>query len=119
MSIDFGTFVGMGYLLTEKERAALMDPISQTNPQLFNQIMDNLWCYNENEDWFFGERIHTFNCWGEAKRIETLAALSALQNDGTFGLKYGEMLIGCGLSVEEINTKWGKPNIYIVTYCYW
>lgn len=118
MSMDFGTFVGVGYLLTEEERAALMGPISKINPQLFNRIMDNLWCYNENGDWFFGERIYTLDCWGEAKSLETLAALPALQDDGTFGLKYGEILSGCGLSVEEINTKWGHPNVYIVTYCY-
>lgn len=119
MSMDFGTFIGVGYLLTEQERAALMDPISETNPQLFNQMMDNLWPYNEDSDWFFGERIYKMNGWGEAKSLETLAALPALQDDGTFGLKYGEMLTGCGLSIEEINTKWGRPNIYIVTYCYW
>lgn len=116
--MDFGTFIGMGYLLTDTERKALMDPISETNPQLFNRIMDNMCCYDVDEKWFFGERICELDCWGDAKSLETLVTLPALQDDGTFGLKYGEMLAGCGLSIEEINTKWGRPNVYVITYCY-
>lgn len=116
--MDFGTFVGVGYVLSEQERQQLMGHLKDTNPQRYNDIIDNMFCYDGNEKWFFGEKVYELNSQGEAKSLETLAALPILQDDGTFGLKYGKMLTDCGLSVEEINTKWGQPNIYIVTYCY-
>ena len=117
--MDFGTFVGVGYLLSEEERINLMDHLADTNPQRYNEIMDYMFCYDDsNENWFFGERIYELDGWGEAKSLETLATLPALQDDGSFGAKYGAMLVDCGVSIEEINTKWGRPNIYIVTYCY-
>lgn len=115
----FGTFVGTGYLLTEKERANLMDHLLDSNPQLYDEIMDNMFCYNvENKKWFFGERIYELDGLGEAKSLETLATLPTLQDDGSFGIKFGAMLIDCGVSIEEINTKWDRPNIYIVTYAH-
>lgn len=117
--MDFGTFVGVGYLLSEKERVDLMDHLVDTNPQRYNEIMDYMFCYDDSdENWFFGERIYELDGWGEAKSLETLATLPALQDDGSFGIKFGTMLVDCGISIEEINTKWGRPNIYIVTYCY-
>ncbi|MBQ8807497.1 MAG: hypothetical protein IJZ68_13860 [Bacteroidaceae bacterium] len=117
--MDFGTFVGVGYLLSEKERVDLMDHLVDTNPQRYNEIMDYMFCYDDSdENWFFGERIYELDEWGEAKSLETLATLPALQDDGSFGIKFGAMLVDCGVSIEEINTKWGRPNIYIVTYCY-
>ena len=117
--MDFGTFVGVGYLLSERERQQLMGHLENTNIQRYDNIMDNMFCYDSGEEkWFFGEIVCELDSQGDAKSLETLAALPILQDDGTFGLKYGEMLLDCGLSVEEINTKWGKPNIYIVTYYY-
>lgn len=116
--MDFGTFIGVGYLLTENERAELMEHLCDTNPQRYNEIMDEMHCYDGDDKWFFGERIYELDGWGDAKSLETLAALPALQDDGSFGLKYGAMLVDCGVSIEEINTKWGRPNIYVVTYCY-
>ena len=116
--MDFGTFIGVGYLLTENERAELMEHLYDTNPQRYNEIMDEMCCYDGDDKWFFGERIYELDGWGDAKSLETLATLPALQDDGTFGIKYGAMLVDCGVSIEEINTKWGRPNIYIVTYCY-
>ena len=117
--MDFGTFVGIGYILSEKEREELMDHLIDTNPQRYNEIMDNMFCYDDSdENWFFGERVYELDGWGDAKSLETLATLPVLQDDGTFGAKYGAMLVDCGVSIEEINTKWGRPNIYIVTYCY-
>lgn len=117
--MDFGTFIGVGYLLSETERANLMDHLLDTNPQLYNEIMDNMFCYNvKDKKWFFGERIYELDGLGEAKSLETLATLPALQNDGSFGIKFGAMLADCGVSIEEINTKWDRPNIYIITYYY-
>lgn len=115
--MDFGAFVGVGYVLTDKEQEDLIGNLYDTNPEKYKIIMDNMYCY-DGTHWFFGECIYTLDCWGEAKSIETLAALPALCDDGTFGLKYGAMLVDCGVSIEEINTKWGKPNIYFITYCY-
>lgn len=116
--MEFGAFVGVGYLLSEEERANLMDHLLDTNPQLYDEIIDNMFCYNvEDKKWFFGERIYKLNEWGEAKSLETLVALPILQDNGAFGAKYSAMLINCGVSIEEINTKWSRPNIYIVTYC--
>ena len=117
--MDFGTFIGVGYLLSETERANLIDHLLDTNPQLYNEIMDNMFCYNvEDKKWFFGERIYELDSLGEAKSLETLAALPILQDDGSFGIKFGAMLADCGVSIEEINTKWDRPNIYIITYYY-
>lgn len=116
--MEFGAFVGVGYLLSEEERANLMDHLLDTNPQLYDEIIDNMFCYNvEDKKWFFGERIYELNEWGEAKSLETLVALPILQDNGAFGAKYSAMLINCGVSIEEIDTKWSRPNIYIVTYC--
>lgn len=118
--MDFGAFVGIGYLLSEEERVNLMNRLIDTNPQRYNEIMDYMFCYdNINENWFFGERIYELDGWGEAKSLETLATLPALQDDGSFGIKFGAMLVDCGVSIEEISAKWGRPNIYIVTYCYY
>lgn len=117
--MDFGTFVGIGYILTEQERENLMGHLADTNPERYNNIMNNMYCYDDDKHWFFGERIYELDSWGEAKSIETLAALPGLADDGSFGLKYGAFLVDCGVSIEEINTKWGRPNIYIVTYCYY
>ena len=117
--MDFGTFIGVGYLLSEEERVNLMDHLVDTNPQRYNEIMDYMFCYDDsNENWFFGERIYELDGWGEAKSLETLATLPALQDDGSFGIRFGAMLVDCGVSIKEINTKWSRPNIYIVTYCY-
>lgn len=118
--MDFGTFVGVGYLLSGKEQADLTDHLIDTNPQRYSEIMDNMLCYDaSNENWFFGERIYELDGWGEAKSLETLATLPVLQDDGSFGIKFGAMLVDCGVSIEEINTKWSRPNIYIITYCYY
>lgn len=116
--MDFGTFVGVGYILSERERQQLMEHLEDANPQRYNDIMDNMFCYDGDDRWFFGERVYELDGWGDAKSLETLATLPVLQDDGTFGVKYGSMLVDCGVSIEEINTKWGHPNIYIVTYCY-
>lgn len=116
--MNFGAFVGVGYVLTDKEREDLMGHLADTNLERYNEIMDNMFCYDCDEKWFFGERVYELDGWGDAKSFETLAALPVLQDDGTFGAKYGAMLVDCGVSIEEINTKWGRPNIYIVTYCY-
>lgn len=116
--MDFGTYVGVGYILTEQERYELMHQLEDTNPQRFNEIIDNMYCYDGDAHWFFGEIVYELDGWGEAKSLETLATLPALNDDGTFGIKYGSMLADCGISIEEINTKWGRPNIYIITYCY-
>lgn len=116
--MDFGTFVGVGYVLSERERQQLLGHLENTNLQRYDSIMDNMFCYDGGEKWFFGEIVYELDSHGEAKSLETLATLPILQDDGTFGLKYGKMLTDCGLSIEEINTKWGQPNIYIVTYCY-
>ena len=115
--MDFGTFVGIGYILTEQERENLMDHLVDTNPEQYNNIMNNMFCYDGDKKWFFGERVYELNNSGDAKTLETLATLPALCDDGTFGAKYGLMLADCGVSIEEINTKWGRPNIYIITYC--
>ena len=116
--MDFGTFIGVGYLLSEKERANLMNHLLDTNPQLYDEIMDNMFCYNvEDKKWFFGERIYELDGLGEAKSLETLVALPVLQDNGAFSAKYSAMLINCGVSIEEIDIKWSRPNIYIVTYC--
>lgn len=116
--MEFGTFVGVGYLLSEEERAALTDHLLDTNSQLYDEIMDNMFCYNvEDKKWFFGERIYELDDLGEAKSLETLMTLPILQDNGAFGAKYSAMLINCGVSIEEIDTKWSRPNIYIVTYC--
>lgn len=116
--MDFGTYVGVGYILTEQERYELMHQLEDTNPKRFNEIIDNMYCYDGDAHWFFGEIVYELDGWGEAKSLETLATLPALNDDGTFGIKYGSMLADCGISIEEINTKWGRPNIYIITYCY-
>lgn len=116
--MDFGAYVGVGYVLTNQEREELLGNLAETNPERYNDIMDNMDCYDGEDHWFFGERIYVLDGWGEAKSIETLAALPVLQDDGSFGAKYGAMLVDCGVSIEEINTKWGKPNIYFITYCY-
>jgi hypothetical protein len=116
--MDFGAFVGVGYVLTNQERKDLMGHLADTNPERYNDIMDNMHCYDGENYWFFGERAYELDGCGDAKSLETLATLPILQDDGSFGAKYGAMLIDCGLSIEEINTKWGRPNIYIVTYCY-
>ena len=116
--MDFGTYVGVGYILTEQERYELMRQLEDTNTQRYNEIMDNMYCYDGDAHWFFGEIVYELDGWGEAKSLETLATLPALSDDGTFGIKYGSMLADCGISIEEINTKWGRPNIYIITYCY-
>ena len=114
--MDFGTFVGVGYVLTEQERENLMGHLADTNPERYNDIMDNMCCYDGDKHWFFGERIYEFDNCGEAKSVEALATLPGLVDDGTFSLKYGSILIDCGISIEEINTKWSRPNVYIVTY---
>lgn len=116
--MDFGAFVGVGYILTDQEREELLGNLANTNPECYDDIMNNMYCYDGGEHWFFGERVYDLDGWGEAKSIETLAALPVLQDDGSFGLKYGAMLVDCGVSIEEINIKWGKPNIYFITYCY-
>jgi hypothetical protein len=51
---------------------------------------------------------------GDAKNIETLAALPGLTDDGTFGFKYGMILYDCGFTVDEINEEWGTAQIYFV-----
>lgn len=116
--MDFGTFIGVGYILSEQERQQLMEHLEDTNPQRYDEIMDNMFCYDGDGKWFFGEIIYELDGWGDAKSLEALATLPALCDDGTFGAKYGAMLVDCGVGIEEINTKWGRPNIYIVTYCY-
>ena len=114
--MDFGAFVGIGYLLSEEELDAL---VANLTPEQHIKFRDNVWCYDvENGKLFFGEIVYRFDEWGEAKSIETLATLPALQDNSSFGLKYGELLLMCGVSVEEINTTWANPSIYFITWAY-
>lgn len=116
--MDFGTFIGVGYILTEQEREELLHDIEETNPNRYNDIMDCMYPYDGDAHWFFGERICELDGWGQAMSLETIAALPGLVDDGSFGLKYGAMLVDCGVPIEEINTTWSKPNIYVVTWCF-
>ena len=116
--MDFGAFVGVGYVLTDQEREDLMSHLADTNPERYNDIMDNMYCYDGDDHWFFGERVYHLDGWGEAKSVETLATLPGLCDDGSFGLKYGPMLVDCGVSIEEINTTWANPSIYFITWAY-
>ena len=98
--MDFGAFVGIGYLLSEEELDAL---VANLTPEQYIKFRDNVWCYDvENGKHFFGEIVYRFDEWGEAKSIETLATLPALQDDVSFGLKYGELLFIC--PSDEIDT---------------
>ena len=53
--MDFGAFVGVGYILTDQEREDLMGHLADTNPERYNDIMDNMYCYDGEDHWFFGD----------------------------------------------------------------
>lgn len=112
MSMYQGVFVGVGYVVDAEQRAEMLDNVVDHDRK--NQIIDNFHlinvCY---EKYFFGEIIYEIPE-GKAVTIDTLAALPGLTDDGSFGIKYGSMLCDMGIPIEEINTTWGKPNIYIV-----
>ena len=117
MSMYNGAFVGVGYIVSEQEREALFRPLWLADDvATYNDIMDEcFWRINE-KTWFFGEKAYDLDEFGEAKSVETLAVLPALNDNGSFGEKYGDVLLKFGLSIEEINTKWCSPQIYFV---YW
>lgn len=112
MSMYQGVFVGVGYIVDAEQKAEMLDNVVNTDRR--NQIIDNFYRIDVlHEKHFFGEVIYRIPE-GRAVTIETLAALPGLTDDGSFGIKYGSMLYDMGIPVEEINTTWGKPNIYIV-----
>ena len=45
--MDFGAFVGVGYILTDQEREDLMGHLT---PERYNDIIDNMDCY-DGENW--------------------------------------------------------------------
>ena len=117
MSMYYGAFVGVGYILSEKERELLFHKLFVENEiEAYNEIMDECFFRVNYDTWFFGEKAYDFNEYGEAKSIESLAALPILNDNGSFGAKFGDILLKLGVSVEEINTKWCSPNIYFVSW---
>lgn len=112
MSMYQGVYVGIGYLVDAEQRVEMLDQVQDFNCR--DEISTHFHridvCY---EKYFFGKIIYEIPE-GKAVSIETLAALPGLTDDGSFGIKYGSMLYDMGIPVEEINTTWGKPNIYIV-----
>lgn len=115
MSNYSGAYIGVGYILSEEERVALLAPLVGT--EAYDDAMDNFHAYRP-DMWFFGKIVYQYDG-AEAHSIESLAALPGLQDDGSFGLKYGAILSSCGLSVETINEKWGRPDIYFVHWFDW
>lgn len=114
MSKEYGAYVGVGYLLSEKERVRLLAEVIGT-PR-YDAFMENFHALDTNqEEWFFGEIVCDIDG-GSAMAIDTIARLPALVDDGSFGIKYGAILSACGVSAEEINASWARPNIYI---CHW
>lgn len=111
MSMYQGAYVGVGYIVDANQKAELLSKVE--NHDRLNQIIDNFHPIDGDREYFFGEVIYTIPS-GHAASVETLAALPGLTDDGSFGIKYGSMLYDMGIPVEEINTTWGKPNIYIV-----
>lgn len=108
MGMYEGTFIGVGYIVSEEKRRKLFQ--KGHDPHIMNTYF-----FRVNDDtWFFGRKAYDFDEFGEAKSIDTLATLPLLQDDGTFGIELGEILLSLGVSVEEINTKWCSPNIYVV-----
>lgn len=117
MSMYEGTFIGVGYILSEEERYTLFQKLwDENNLKLYNELMDDYFFRVNYETWFFGRKAYDFNEHGEAKSIDTLVTLPLLQDDGTFGAEIGEVLTLLGVSFEEINTKWCSPNIYVVSW---
>lgn len=117
MSMYEGTFIGVGYILSEEERYTLFQKLwDEDNFELYNELMDDYFFRVNYDTWFFGRKVYDFNEHGEAKSIDTLAMLPLLQDDGTFGAEIGEVLTLLGVSFEEINTKWCSPNIYVVSW---
>ena len=118
MSVKYGTFLGVGYIITEPERKELMKNLSS---ERYNEIIDNMFVYRYDEPlkWFLGERLFEFDALGEAKSLGTLAALPMMDNVEGFGEKYGPILTDFGLSAQEIYENWSIPKVYIITYCEW
>lgn len=111
MSMYQGVCVGVGWLVDEKTRHKMLNYIVNTERR--NEISDYFFRYSMKEKWFFGDIIYELPE-GEAKSIETLATLPGLQDDGSFGLKYGMILTDCGISIEKINEDWSSPGIYFI-----
>lgn len=111
MSMYQGVYVGVGWLVDEATRNKMLNHIVNTERR--NEVADCFHRYNINGKWFFGEMVCEIEA-GDAKNIETLAALPGLTDDGTFGFKYGMILYDCGFTIDEINEEWGTAQIYFV-----
>lgn len=111
MSVCRGVYVGVGWLVDESTRHKMLNHIVNTDRR--NEVTDHFHRYNINGKWFFGDIVCEIEE-GDAKNIETLAALPALVDDGTFGMNYGMILYDCGFTIEEINEEWGTAQIYFV-----
>lgn len=111
MSMCQGVYVGVGWLVDETTRNKMLNYIVNTERR--NEVADCFHRYNINGKWFFGEMVCEIEA-GDAKNIETLAALPGLTDDGTFGFKYGMILYDCGFTVDEINEEWGTAQVYFV-----
>ena len=108
MGMYEGTFIGVGHIVSEEERRKFFQ--KGHDPHIMNTYF-----FRVNDDtWFFGRKAYDFDEFGEAKSIGTLATLPLLQDDGTLGIEFGEVLLSLGVSIEEIYTKWCSPNIYVV-----
>lgn len=114
MSACRGACVGVGWLVDDSARLKMLNHIVNTERR--NEISDHFFRYSVKNKWFFGDIVYELPE-GEAKSIETLAALPVLQDDSSFGLKFGMILVDCGLSVDEINEYWSIPNIYFIHWC--
>ncbi len=106
------TYVGIGYVITQKEKDYFLNSVSDINRRL--EISKCMYNFSTNPNkYFFGEIIADIPR-GSAHSIESLAALPGLVDDGSFGYKYGMMLYDCGLPIEEVNKNWSRPTIYFV-----
>lgn len=55
--MDFGAFVGIGYLLSEEELDAL---VANLTPEQYIKFRDNVWCYDvENGKHISSEKLFT------------------------------------------------------------
>lgn len=111
MSMYSGVYVGVGWIVDETDRHKMLNHIVNTERR--NDVADHFHRYNMNGKWFFGDIVYEIPE-GTAKTMETLITLPALTDDGSFGLKYGMLLVDCGIPVEEINTTWANAGVYII-----
>lgn len=119
MSVDYESFIGIGWVIPVEERDRLIEAnwkLIKENPDKEIPSVEDEFsyinCYYDESDVFLGERLAAIDC-GEYMNLTAIGSLLTPEELEEFVLKYEKIFEACGEPLG-IDSKWYNPQIYLI-----